>query len=71
VTIVVPRRAAEDFYYAIAMALGGRAGFGGGYFAEWAPGKKGMGPGMTPKGKGTGYDDPMSCGKSSGPKPKV
>jgi hypothetical protein len=48
VTIVVPRKAAEDFYYAIAMALGSRPGFGAGYYGEWAPGKKGM----TPQGKG-------------------
>lgn len=52
VTIVVPRRAAEDFYYAISLAIGGRSGFVG-----FAPGTKG---GMTmkygkpngPRGKG-------------------
>ena len=35
VTIVVPRRAAEDFYYAISLAIGGRGGFTG--YPEWAP----------------------------------
>ena len=54
VTIVVPRRAAEDFYYAISLAIGGRGGFTG--YPEWAPRKKG---GM-----------PMKYGRPNGPKGK-
>jgi hypothetical protein len=59
VTIVVPRKLAEDFYYAISLAIGSRAGFATGLYAEWAPGKKGgMTFGMAPKGKGSPYDVP-------------
>jgi hypothetical protein len=48
VTIVVPRRAAEDFYYAISLALGSRVGLGG---RAYPRGKKGGPPPdeMTPK----------------------
>jgi hypothetical protein len=57
VTIVVPRRLAEDLYYALAIALGSRAGFGtgfgGGFFADMVYGKKGrLTLGVAPKGKG-------------------
>jgi hypothetical protein len=58
VTVVVPRKTAEDFYYAIALAMGGGTldEFG------WAPGKNGNGlGGKDPGGKGFG-------GKAPGPK---
>jgi hypothetical protein len=66
VTIVVPRKLAEDLYYAISIALGSRAGFTGGYFAEWGSGKKGT-LGMTPKGKGSRDYVPLKYGQPSGP----
>ena len=47
VTIVLPRRCAEDLYYALVMALGGSAGYGE---PMWAPGK-GKGLGGKPKGR--------------------
>jgi hypothetical protein len=68
VTIVVPRKSAEDFYYAIALAIGSRAGYGPGLYAEWAPGKKGG----RPRGKGSPeYEAPPGKnGKPPGPRPK-
>jgi hypothetical protein len=68
VTIVVPRKAAEDLYYAIALAIGSRAGFGHSLYAEWAPGKKGG----RPRGKGSPDEEapPGKNGKPSGPRPK-
>jgi hypothetical protein len=47
VTIVVPRRCAEDLYYALVMALGGSAAYGE---PMWAPGK-GKDMGGKPKGR--------------------
>jgi hypothetical protein len=59
VTIVVPRKAAEDLYYAIALAMGGRFGYGD---VEWGGGKKGRKSGYGAGGKGPG--------KVGAPKPK-
>jgi hypothetical protein len=72
VTIVVPRKAAEDLYYAIALALGSRSGFAREAFAI-GPGKKGG-----PRGKSHDPDPlddipPHKNGKPTGPpgpKPK-
>jgi hypothetical protein len=41
VSIVVPRRVAEDLYYALALAMGGGAPYGE---PGWAPGRGGKGP---------------------------
>jgi len=74
VTIVVPRRLAEDLYYAISLAIGAPAGFAAGFPASWTAGKKGQMPfGMALKGKNLSYAVPPKYGKPSrpnGPKPK-
>jgi hypothetical protein len=51
VTIVVPRRSAEDLYYALALAFGSRSGFA---LDAFATGKKGK-----PRGKSPDIPDPL------------
>lgn len=72
-TIVVPRKAAEDLYYAIALALGSRSGFAREAFAI-GPGKKGGPRGKSHDNPGSLDDIPLhKNGKPTGPlnpKPK-